>query len=188
MNENIEEKITQTKALEVVSKGMETEASTQLSEETAVSEQPVMEQDKEQPQNVVVNIDYDKLTEAIIKAQEKMIVAKRDEHLNGIASIFSYVLSIAEVGFAILILTSMALGIRAMDWSRWEFVLGNIISLALYALLMCVVGFVAYWTWAMAKKLKTEQDRNFTVSVFSSFASFAALVVAGVSLLMMLRS
>ena len=186
MKEIIEEKtIKEESSLEETSKEVEMVASPQSLEENIAPEQPLTEQGKEQPQNVVVNIDYEKLAEAIVKAQQKAAVAKKDEHLNGIASAFSYVLSIAEAIFAILILISMFLGIKAMNWSRWEFVLGNIVALALYALLMCVVGFVAYWTWKMAKKLKTEQDRTFTVSVFSSFATLAALAIAAISLFLL---
>ena len=138
---------------------------------------------------ISVEIDYNKLADAIIKAQEKSKEKSErvtsDDKLNKLAMVFSYGLSIAEFLFCALILVAVILAEEKMQWSDAYGVIGNVLAIILYALIMGVIGTVAYWTWNIAKKIKTESDRNYTVAVFSSLAAFAGFAVAGISLLLM---
>ena len=152
---------------------------------------PVVQKEKSAPgQKVSVEIDYEKLADAIVKAQEKSKKrqpeqVKTDEKFNKFAMFFSYGLSIAEFLFCVLILTSIIIAGEKMQWTDVYTGIGNVIAIILYVLIMGVIGIVAYWTWCIAKKIKTEPDRNYTVAVFSSLAAFAGFAVAGISLLLM---
>ena len=169
----------------------ETEVAIQPVETEVPAEEKPAEPSKEEPQKIVVDLDYDKLADAIIKAQKNAEekthknIAKADDNLNKIASVFSYVLSVAEYGFSFLILVAIICGVIEMQWTDIYIGFGNGIAIALYVLFMAVTGIVAYWTWQIAKKIKTEPDRNFTVAIFSSFVAFAGFAIAGINLLLM---
>ena len=151
---------------------------------------PVEQKEKNVPgQKISVEIDYEKLADAIVKAQEKSKErlpeqVKTDEKLNKLAMAFSYGLSIAEFLFCVLILVAMVLAGEKMQWTDVYNAIGNVVAMLLYVLIMGVIGIVAYWTGSIAKKIKTEPDRNYTVAVFSSLAAFAGFAVAGISLLL----
>lgn len=139
-------------------------------------------------QSVNMDIDYDKLAEAIVKAQEKAedtATGKKRYTLGTFATpliIAFYGLSI--LGWIFVLATPFAVyqSWNAFSWSSVTecissiivllFVLGIVVTVALYSILL----------WKSAKEVEAETDRNYVISMFSGVVSFAALIVALVAL------
>lgn len=172
----------------------ETEVAIQPVETEVPAEEKPAEPSKEEPQKIVVDFDYDKLAEAIIKAQErykekelKDKAGKKDVSLNNITAVFSYVLSYVEMFLGVLVFAAMIIAGKTMIWGDAYTIVGNVVALLLYVILTVLVLLVSGWTRKIAYKIKNEPDRNYTVSVFSGLAAFAGLVIAGISLLLSTR-
>ena len=143
-----------------------------------------------QEENHSATLDYDRLTDAIIKAVQQAQCKdgpQKDDRMNKIASVFSYCVSVIEFVMCAINIIAMVLAIERMDWANAYPVIGNIVVLAVYASITAIIAIVGCWTWRVAKTIKGERDRNYTVAVFSSLAAFAAFVMAGISLLLTTR-
>ena len=138
---------------------------------------------KEGQQRPVVDLDYDKLAEAIVKANKASAEKQPDKPLNHIASVFSFVLGLCGFVFAILIFIAMIKGGGVFNWNDAAYALGGVFAYLLYSAFLVIVVAVSIWTCYIAIKIWKEPDRNYTVSVFSSLATFAALAVAILALL-----
>ena len=172
----------------------ETEVAIQPVETEVSAEEKPAEPTKEESQMIVVDFDYDKLAEAIIKAQErykgkelKDKAGQKDVSLNNITAVFSYVLSYVEMFLGVLVFAAMIIAGKAMIWGDAYTIVGNVVALLLYVILTVLALLVSGWTRKIAYKIKNEPDRNYTVSVFSGLAAFAGLVIAGISLLLSTR-
>lgn len=171
----------------------ETEAVVQPVETEVPAEEKPAEPIKEEPQKIVVDFDYDKLADAIVKAQKRYDEEKmgtkdkpqRDISLNNIAYVFANIIAFAEIIFAVLIMMAAIIAGKQMQWTDTYIKIGNIVAFILYGLFFIIVCLVAGWTERIAVKIKNEPDRNYAVSVFSSLAAFAGFAVAGISLLLM---
>jgi len=170
-----------------------TEESTAVEKPTAEVETVAIEENSEisyTSNKVSIAIDYNKLAEAIVKAQRLTTnenVVQKDGHINRIASVFSHTVSIIEYILCAIMLTALVLSIEKMDWSNAYTGIGNLVVLSLSALITAVTGIVGYWTWQVGKRIKDELDRNYAVAVFSCLAAFAGFIIAGISLLLMAR-
>ena len=152
-----------------------------------------------------LEIDYDKLAEAIVKAQnvstiqeedpedEEMFVEKVVSGKIPKGKLFSQTLSkLLETFFYILAVVSVFISIRY----GWEFVsyffrtewigLGQIIENIFYILVLALLVFVEIYFVRIVCKIGSEigreQDKNYIVSSFSCVVSLAALIVALVAL------
>ena len=138
-------------------------------------------------QQLNLEIDYDKLAETIVKAQEKAQeeTCKNKRFTTGT---FVVLLSIvfrvlAVLGWIMAVLTPFAIVSMCKSFT-WEAVniLGNVIDIVFAISLMAIFFFYAFFLWKSAKEMEKEKDRNYIIAVFSGVVSFAALVVALVSL------
>ena len=139
-------------------------------------------------QELNLEIDYDKLAEAIVKAQEKSEneVNKSKQFTSGMFSMFVFVILrlIACLGWIIafcLLLGSVNL-IIAMSWESFFAVAENIFQIVYTAAIVALLVLYPLMLWKSAKEIETEKDRNYIISVFSGIVSFAALIVALVAL------
>ena len=139
-------------------------------------------------ESVNVDIDYNKLAEAIVKAQEKS-----DNNRYGspyTSTTFALMIShsfrvIAVVAFPISLLFGFWLSYAVVNkllvigWSRY---IAYGIAFPLSALVSYVLGLFASLFWKSAKEIKIEKDKNYIVSVFSGIVSFAAFIIAIIAL------
>ena len=133
-------------------------------------------------------IDYDKLAESIVKAQEKSEnEANRKKKFT--SGTFVMIISlafrvVAILGWLIALATPVAIinVAKSFVWNEVNAVIGNVFSIAFVAALFVVLVLYSFLLWKSAKEIETEKDRNYIISVFSGIVSFAALIVALVAL------
>ena len=135
-------------------------------------------------QELNLEIDYNKLAEAIVKAHE---ANKSKKFTSGT---FAMIISLAFRGVAILgwliaLVTPIAIinMAKSFVWNEVNAVMGNVFSIAFAVALFVVLVLYSFLLWKSAKEIETEKDRNYIISVFSGIVSFAALIVALVALL-----
>lgn len=153
-----------------------------------------MAKKKDKPQvinnigEINLEIDYDKLAESIVKAQEK-----NENEANGkkkfTSGTFALIISLAFRGVAFLgwlIALAMPFAIintaKSFVWNEVNVVMGNVFGIAFAVALFVVLVLYSFMLWKSAKEIETEKDRNYIISVFSGIVSFAALIVALVAL------
>ena len=160
-------------------------------------------------QSLNVEIDYDKLANAIIKAQEEATRKKEEQNaiqqpkgklfpaiwhiLRGKRSKdgrlatapFAIVISvlyrmIAAIGFIVLVLLWIA-GIKAFPVQGWQ-VIGNIILVISGIVISLAMILYMILFWGAANEMEHETDKNYIIEVFSGMISIASLVVAIIAL------
>lgn len=140
-------------------------------------------------QELNLEIDYEKLAEAIVKAQEKneSEANGRKKYTSGtFASLISFVfyaLSIFGWVFSIAIPISIYSMWNTFRWDSFASGIGNITAMLLMLGIMAVIVLYSILLWRSAKEIETEKDRNYIISVFSGIVSFAAMIIALIALL-----
>ena len=150
-------------------------------------------------QELNLEIDYDKLAEAIVKAQEKATeqpgpsdnmgfwksvwsIIRNKESRTGMrgAGLLSEVISfIFNVMAIICIAISGIIGIMVIPQLDWHGGILQSIFQGLFSVLLLFISLgVALIFRAVANEIKAEKDRDYILSVFSGILSFAALIVA----------
>lgn len=125
-------------------------------------------------------IDYDKLAEAIVNAQKKA-----NETNNTISKTFGvvicmllYVVSIAGYIFSIFF---AIVGIRyALDSDMTMF--ARILLIACIVLIFAIILMFVCLLYKSEKELEKEKDRDFLVSLFSAIVCFLAFIISLVAL------
>ena len=139
-------------------------------------------------QELNLEIDYDKLAEAIVKAQEKSETeANRNKKFTSsvlaliviftlrIVSVFGWIL-VATMPFAIV---NMA---QSLIWNEFGNIVSNVFIIVFAISMLIFIGLYSVLLWKSAKEIDSEKDRNYIISIFSGIVSFAALIVALVAL------
>ena len=134
-----------------------------------------------------LDINYDKLAETMIKAQEKANKEKStvSDMFAMLTGVCFRIMSIVGIPFSILLAVStIMIGINQMTWisGAWSIV-SNCMLLVLLFLLAVVAFLFSLLLYRSAKEIEKEKDRQFVIAVFSGVTSFAAVVVALVALL-----
>ena len=135
-----------------------------------------------------LEIDYEKLAEAMVKVQGN--TSNEYAKSKYLSAALVSLISTAFKGVAIALLPTIIImviaiqnvAITTMQWDGVLSIIGNIAMLAIFALFAFVMGIFANLLWKSAKELENERDRNYIISVFSGIVSFAALIVALVAL------
>lgn len=153
-----------------------------------------MSKKKDKPQvinnigEINIEIDYDKLAESIVKAQEKS-ENEANRRKKFTSSTFAMIISLAFRGVAVLgwliaLATPVAIinMVKSFVWNELNVVMGNVFSIAFTVALFIVLVLYSFLLWKSAKEIETEKDRNYIISVFSGIVSFAALIVALIAL------
>ena len=140
-------------------------------------------------QELNLEIDYDKLAEAIVKANSQLDAEanKSKKFTSGMfsMSVFAILRVIALLGWIIafaLLIGSINTFIE-MSWNDFSTISGNIFQIIYSITITVLLVLYPLMLWKSAKEIETEKDRNYIVSVFSGIVSFAALIVALVALL-----
>ena len=139
-------------------------------------------------QELNLEIDYDKLAEAIVKANSQLDAEanKSKKFTSGMFSISVFVILrvIALLGWIIafaLLIGSINTFIE-MSWNDFSTVAENIFQIIYSITITVLLVLYPLMLWKSAKEIETEKDRNYIISVFSGIVSFAALIVALVAL------
>ena len=135
-----------------------------------------------------LEIDYDKLAEAIVKAQEKG-ESEANKKRKFTSGSFAILVTIAFRIFTVFVgLLSVAMLIAiggvvdVFEWYGFSNIFVGIVSILMLLIFAVLLGLFAVLLWKSAKEIETEKDRNYIISVFSGIVSFAALIVALVAL------
>ena len=135
-----------------------------------------------------LEIDYDKLAVAIVKANSKHDAEANQskKFTSGMFSMSVFVILrvIALLGWIIafcLLLGSVNI-LTAMSWEDFSSVAKNIFQIVYTEAIVALLVLYPLMLWKSAKEIETEKDRNYIISVFSGIVSFAALIVALVAL------
>ena len=158
-----------------------------------------------------LEIDYDKLAEAIVKAQKEATESEKaetniKEKQNIFKSIFrilrgerskdgrmlstpfaflvSYVFRITAIsGVILLVLFDIGFvkSFAALQWQGAVFV-KNILAIGLIILANVAIFLFMVLFWGAANDVEYEKDKNYVVGVFSGIVSVAALIVAIIAL------
>ena len=140
-------------------------------------------------QELNLEIDYDKLAEAIVRAQNKNETTDKVES-KYTTKTFASLISLFFRGVSIMLLpiiVIIGLAIKhaiteIMVWDNFSVIVVNILSMLSIASVAFVMGIYSVVLWKSAKEIEIEKDKNYIVSVFSGIVSFAALIVALVAL------
>jgi len=151
-------------------------------------------------QELNLEIDYDKLAEAIVKTQNVSTIQENDPEdeetfldkaIDGKipkGKLFSQSLSkLMKWFFYILAVTSVVL-VLWFWWLTYGYItpftwnLENIMVIAAAIILAMFDTFFVIIVWKIGSELGLEQDKNYIVSVFSCVVSLVALIVALVAL------
>ena len=146
------------------------------------------QQNNNSQKNVVQEFDYDKLAEAIVKAQEKS-ETKSNENKKFTSDAFAMLITIvfrcvAILGWLIMLVMPLLIIniIKTADWCGFVSVAGNILAILMVAALTFLLFVFSRILWKSGKEVEREKDGNYIVSVFSGVVSFAALIVALIAL------
>lgn len=137
---------------------------------------------------VNVEIDYDKLAEAIVKA-EKKTEENDDKEIKSVlwlqrkgAAILYRLLAFS--GFAFFALGAIALIIAAIGWQWTPFMtaFSNSIAILTIGLLLAVVFIVSMMLWSSSEQVKDIKDKQMLMSLSSGLIGFIALIAAIVAI------
>lgn len=139
-------------------------------------------------QELNLEIDYEKLAEAIVKAQDKSS-ENANKDMAYTSSTFSFFITTIFRSFSVfgwflsfIILLVIAYAIRDCVQSGGAYLVENILVIMVEIFLGTVLFLFSIMLWKSAKEIQFSRDRNYIISVFSGIVSFAALVVALVAL------
>ena len=168
-----------------------------------------MAKKKDKPQtinnidNLHLEIDYDKLAEAIVKAQEKSAEESRPAEKTGFwraiwlilcnketktgnraTGVLAVVLAFAFNAISLAVLAIMCIAvyclIEKLDWNQEvSRIVSQIVSVAFLLFLALLTSLIFR---GIANEIGAEKDRNYILSFFSGIVSLAALIVALVAL------
>ena len=138
--------------------------------------------------NNVNEIDYDKLADAIVKAQEINEDKANQKHRFTSGS-FAMLITVAFRVFsafvgllAVLMLVAPVVSWSTLQWNSFTNIVTSIVTIVFCIVFTTVLGVYTILLWKSANEIETEKDRNYIISVFSGIVSFAALIVALVAL------
>lgn len=152
-------------------------------------------------QNLNLDIDYDKLAEAIVKAEKKandpekkretigffkavwhIIANKKPTQKQYNAILMAIVISTIMNGLSLLSLAFFIIGIIYVISSLIQ---NNFTIIQFITTVLLDISFIPFGLAfrACANEMNEEKDKNYIVAVFSGFSSFAAVIVALVALL-----
>lgn len=129
-------------------------------------------------QSVNMVIDYDKLAEAIVRAQDKAedtTTGKKRYTLGTFATpliIAFYGLSILGCIFVLATPFAVYQAWNAFSWSSVTECISSIIVLLFMLIIVVIVALYSILLWKSAKEVEAETDRNYIISKFDNPAKY----------------
>lgn len=135
-------------------------------------------------ESINLEIDYDRLAQAIVKANENADKGKK--YVSGTFAFLSSILFciLSGIGFLFAfvgIIGSVVFFIQNLSAGFFPIIKNIMISL-LIIISSVLIGLFAYIFLKAGKEISNEKDRNFIISAFSGIVSFVALIVALIAL------
>lgn len=137
-----------------------------------------------QIENVNLEIDYDKLAQAIVEANRCINTNKK--YVSGtfalLSSILFCILSGVGLLFAIVgIIGSVVFFVQNFSAGFFPIIKNLLISFVIL-ISSVLIGLFAYIFLKAGKEISDEKDRDYIISAFSGIVSFVALIVALIAL------
>ncbi len=133
--------------------------------------------------SVNLEIDYDKLAEAIVKAQQKVndSFSVSRETMKFILTPTLWILAFVCVVIAIAFVGVLISSINDLtkDLSNW---LGSAVTILISFFITLFSAALAVFLGATAKEIDKETDRQYVASMFSNIVAIVALIVALIAL------
>ena len=134
-----------------------------------------------------VDIDYDKLAEAMVKANAKAEEQKQQQNtLDKGISKFTKAIFIAIGIFCIIFAVCGGYAIYqfliSANWENRAIIIGNIFACLLMLALIAYIVLLALYLFKCAKEIEKEKDRNYIIAIFSTIVAFVALIVSIIAL------
>ena len=138
-------------------------------------------------QELNLEVDCDKLAEAIVKAQENANEYPNEKMTIGFFAIISnlffniagWIIAVLSV---VLCISAWVVGINSLSWNRIpDFALSGFI-LIITTLILVVIFLISIMMIGTAKEIKKSRDKNFIISVFSALTGLVALIIALIAL------
>jgi len=127
---------------------------------------------KKAPQEaVIVNLDYDKLAAALVKAQRE--AAEVEFEKDNTAYLSKTLLQYAFAAVGVLLMVFVGSGVYMLCTNTYQIV--YVILIIVLCLLALIYAFCAF---GMIKSVGRIKDRNYLVSFFSFLVALTALIVA----------
>ena len=145
---------------------------------------------EEKETNIVnIEIDYDKLANAIVKTNEKIKEEDKNEDVftrkafSVLTALLLYIISIA--GFIIdglLLIRVVMYSIEKLNWIGFNNIFESFSISLLFSVIVLSIGLLSYIIIKMGKDIEKSRDKYYIVSVFSALSCFMALIVALIAL------
>ena len=138
-------------------------------------------------QQLNLEIDYDKLAESIVKAQEKTQEQEDAFYTTGaFSSLASLTLRMLGVFGILIALFALIYGgyyaICCLSWNDWLQIVGNVFACIFWAIIIVAVFMLSLVFCKSGKELEESKDKHFVVAVFSALSGLIALIVALIAL------
>lgn len=138
-----------------------------------------------------VRIDYDKLAEAIVKAQNKAEQNNESEKHTYSGDVLSFLVSPIMGVFSalglILAIASIVTAVKQWNTLVNSFSTGFLVVL-LTIMFVLIGGVFAYISFQASRELRNTNDYNLLSTVLSSVTSFVAMIVAVVALVITIKN
>lgn len=134
--------------------------------------------------NITNEIDYKKLAEAIVSAQEKQNFHEQEE--SAVATPFAIICStfflLSSIFMGMLTIGFLAIPVVAFC-GLYPLFLEELPSSAFVVFVLTAISALfCYLLWKAFKSMSSEKDKSFIISIFSGMSSFAALIIAVLTL------
>lgn len=137
---------------------------------------------------VNVEIDYDKLAEAILKA-EKKAEETQDKKLtsvlwlqrNGLEILYK-TLAVTGVLLSLLLAISFVVAVSKLEWTSISHVFGNLLAMLIFVLVFFVGFVISGMIWTASKEIQDVKDKQLIMSMSSGLIGFLALIAAIVAI------
>ena len=138
-------------------------------------------------ETVLLEIDYDKLATAIVKAKE--IEQDKNKQTKSVSRFFATIISIVfgvvgafsvimAIGSIIAVFKYLPNGV----FNNFNSAINTIGQIVIYLMVFSLFILFAIMLFVSAKEISKEKDRNYIVSVFSALTSLSAFIVAVIAL------
>lgn len=131
----------------------------------------------------IVEIDYDKLADAIVKANHKVEEEKQrqntlDKGLTKLTMALFIIMGVICFLFAGCGVVAIVKVFQTMNWKDIASVIAYFIAIAIFIVLFAYISLLGFTFIKSAKDVSKEKDRNYIIAIFSTIIGFVSLIVA----------
>ncbi len=137
--------------------------------------------------NEKLEVDYEKLAEAIVKAinkdeEEKQQQNSLDKGLIKFAYILFMAMGAISLLFAFCGVCAIYEFVKIAKWDEIVIIIANIFATLIVAVIIGYIVLFAIYLFRSAKEVKREKDRNYIIAIFSTIIGFISLIISIIAL------